>query len=62
MSETPGNRSPILNFMEKGTGTPLVLIHGLMMSHQMFERVVQSLLKNTGSFARTSEGMVGATD
>lgn len=40
MSETPGNRPPLLNFMEKGNGSPLVLIHGLMMSHKMFEAVL----------------------
>jgi 3-oxoadipate enol-lactonase len=40
MSKTPGNQQPLLNFMEQGSGSPLVLIHGLMMSHKMFEKVL----------------------
>ena len=34
------DQAPILNFMEKGSGPALVLIHGLMMSHKMFETVL----------------------
>ena len=33
-------RTVELNFIEKGNGSPLVLIHGLMMSHKMFEKVL----------------------
>lgn len=40
MPDTPDNQPPLLNFMEKGNGSPLVLIHGLMMSHKMFETVL----------------------
>ena len=34
------DQTPLLNFIEKGTGPALVLIHGLMMSHKMFETVL----------------------
>ena len=40
MSETPSARTPGLNFAETGSGPPLVLIHGLMMSGGMFSTVL----------------------
>ena len=40
MSKTPSTQTPVLNFTEKGSGPPLVLIHGLMMSGRMFSTVL----------------------
>jgi 3-oxoadipate enol-lactonase len=36
MSETPNSQIPVLSFTEEGSGPPLVLIHGLMMSGRMY--------------------------
>ena len=43
MSAISGAQTPVLNFEEQGIGPPLVLIHGLMMSHKMFETVLPTL-------------------
>jgi 3-oxoadipate enol-lactonase len=40
MSETPSTQPLVLNFTEQGSGPPLVLIHGLMMSGGMFSTVL----------------------
>jgi 3-oxoadipate enol-lactonase len=35
-------QTPVLSFDEKGTGPVLVLVHGLFMSHEMFDTVLPS--------------------
>ena len=40
MSKTPSTHTPVLSFTEEGSGPPLVLIHGLMMSGRMYLDVV----------------------
>jgi pimeloyl-ACP methyl ester carboxylesterase len=45
MIHTTETTSELLSFTERGSGSPLLLVHGLGMSGDMFEPVVEPLLK-----------------